>query len=116
MLADAALHRLVAYTRRATFMPRETVDVEFGDNGRTRGVRFVGAPLRRLVWNDGEVRQALLDFTAGRDDGERGRRMARWNAFSAELERHGANPFALLDLVSAMSLEAERREPERPAA
>ena len=65
-----------------------------------RAVRYVGAELRRLVWRDGEVREALL---AAED-------RTVWDALLEALRRVGARSqgLALLDLVTAMSLEAAR--------
>jgi hypothetical protein len=93
MLSDAALRRLVHYCRRVEQTPSEFVDVD------GRNVRYVGGELRRLVWRDVEVRDALL--AAGDDCGPRG-------ALAGALEAVGAVGFGLnlLDLVTAMSLEA----------
>ena len=63
-----------------------------------REVPYVNKRLRAIVWADQEVRDALLD--------------AEFAQLAAGLEERGCHRMLdLLDLVSAMSLEAERSTP-----
>ena len=91
-LSDAAKRRLGAYCSRAVYSRSEVAD-----NGRGRDVRVVNADLRRIIWRDTEVRDVLL--TAGEDRN-------RWDALVGQVDVELALP--LLDVVSAMSLEARQ--------
>jgi len=101
MLSNAALRRLVAYCRRAPRTPPEFVEVRGEGVLNGRAIRYIGPELRRVVWADVEVRDALL--RAGDD-------RAAWDALLEELAVRGARSHGLdlLDLVTAMSLEAAR--------
>ena len=101
-LSDAAWRRLAHYCKRAADGPSEYVDrqntMPLGDGMR---VRYTNARLRGIVWSDEEVRNALLDTDVGQ--------------LAAELEQRGCHRgLDLLDLASAMSLEAERRTRSTP--
>jgi hypothetical protein len=89
-MSDAAAGRLRTYSGRARYSRSDLVD-----NGRGRQCRYLDANLRRIVWNDGEARSVLL--AAGEDRNA-------WDALVAEVGHEPGLP--LLDLVSAMSLEA----------
>jgi hypothetical protein len=89
-LSDAAKRRLSAYCSRAVYSRSEVAD-----NGRGRDVRVVNADLRRIIWRDTEVRDVLL--RAGEDRNA-------WDALVGQVDVELALP--LLDVVSAMSLEA----------
>jgi hypothetical protein len=89
-LSDAAKRRLSAYCSRAVYSRSEVAD-----NGRGRDVRVVNADLRRIIWRDTEVRDVLL--RAGEDRNA-------WDALVGQVDVKLALP--LLDVVSAMSLEA----------
>jgi hypothetical protein len=71
-----------------------------------RNVRYVGAELRRMVWRDVEVCEALL---AADED-------AVWTALVADLRRAGAEDqvLNLLDVVSAVSFEQAVSAEPRP--
>jgi hypothetical protein len=101
MRADGA-RRLELYCRQAAVMPSDWVDRPYRDLwGRERirhRVRYVNRELRGLVWSDAEVRGVLLAAGKG---------TAAFDALVSAVA--GANPFDLLDLVTAMSLEAEVR-------
>jgi hypothetical protein len=98
VLSDLALRRLVHYCRRAPLTPPEFVEIRGQGVMDGRNVRYVGAELRRVVWRDVEVRDALL---AAED-------RAVWEALVAVLAARGAEGHVLnlLDLVTAMSLES----------
>ena len=87
-LSDAGWRRLVAYCRRERFTERELVE-RCG-----RNVVYVGS---RLVWADTEVRDVL---PAAGDD------RAAWNELADLVEARGESAFSLLDIATAMSLEA----------
>ena len=97
VLNDAAWRRLAHYCRRAADGPAEYVhrpDAMPLRGGRE--VRYVNKRLRAIVWADQEVRDALLD--------------AEFEQLAAGLERRGCRRVLdLLDLMCAMSLEAEQR-------
>lgn len=90
MLSDAAARRLRAYCSRAR---RSRSDICATPSGRE--VRYISADLRRVIWNDVAVRDVLI--AAGEDRNA-------WDALVASVGRDRG--LALLDLVSAMSLEA----------
>jgi hypothetical protein len=100
MLSDAAIRRLVHYCRRAPLTAPDFVEMRGEGVMDGRSVRYVGAELRRVVWRDVEVREVLLAAA------ER----AVWDTLLEELAERGARSHGLdlLDLVSAMSLEAAR--------
>jgi hypothetical protein len=89
---EAATRRLRAYCARAVYSRSEVAD-----NGRGRDVRVVNADLRRIIWRDSEVRDVLLE--AGEDRNA-------WDALVGQVSPELGLP--LLDLVSAMSLEARQ--------
>ena len=89
MLSEAAEKRLGQYCSRARYSRSDVVD-----NGRGRECRYLDADLRRIIWNDSEVRDVLI--RAGEDRNA-------WNALVATVGR--GRGLALLDLVSAMGLE-----------
>ena len=89
---EGAADRLRTYCRRATYSRSEVAD-----NGRGRDVRVVNADLRKIIWRDAEVRDVLLK--AGEDRNA-------WNALLDQVDDELGLP--LLDLVSAMSLEARQ--------
>ena len=89
MLSEAAEKRLGQYCGRARYSRSDVVD-----NGRGRECRYLDADLRRIIWNDSEVRDVLI--RAGEDRNA-------WNALVATVGR--GRGLALLDLVSAMGLE-----------
>lgn len=93
MLSDAAQRRLEVYCHRAVVGAPEFVERPFA--GGSRSVRYIDRTLRELIWNDVEVRTALLD-----PDGEL---LARFSESGLGLG------LALLDLRSGMSLERETR-------
>jgi hypothetical protein len=101
MLSDAAARRLVLYCERSAGAPRESVERRYGRG--TRGVPYTNRQLRQLVWADREVREALLQ---------------EFGALAELLRRRGHDRrFGdLLDLMTAMSLEAENCEHPRPDA
>jgi hypothetical protein len=105
VLSDAAVRRLVHYCRRAPLTPPDFVEMPGEGVMNGRHVRYVGAEMRRGVWRDVEVRDALL---AAED-------RAVWGALFEDLRRVGAGNqvLNLLDLVAAMSLEC--REPQQLA-
>ena len=88
--SEAAAKRLRAYCSRAVYSRSEVAD-----NGLGRDVRVVNADLRRIIWRDAEVRDVLLE--AGEDRNA-------WDALLGQVDDELGLP--LLDLVSAMSLEA----------
>jgi hypothetical protein len=93
-LTEAGASRLVGYCQRTSEEPHESIDRPYG--GRLRPVPFVGRWLRSLVWDDVEVRKALLRMD--------------FEALLAAMEVQGwGNGFNLLDLMTAMTLEAEVR-------
>ena len=91
-LSDAARRRLSAYCSRAVYSRSEVAD-----NGRGRDVRVVNADLRRIIWRDAEVRAVLLEAGENRN---------AWDALVGQVSPELGLP--LLDLVSAMSLEARQ--------
>jgi hypothetical protein len=95
MLGDDAKRRLTHYCRRAATSPPDFVTHHYG--GHERRVRSVDRHLRDLVWNDAEVRDALLhaDFDT----------LATQVAAGQALD--------LLDLFTAMTHEHEQRQPRR---
>jgi hypothetical protein len=97
VLSDAAVRRLVHYCRRAASTSPDFVEMRGEGVMDGRHVRYVGADLRRVVWRDVEVRDALLAAE------ER----AVWEAPLEVLAARGARSqgLSLLDLVTAMSLE-----------
>jgi hypothetical protein len=91
-MSEAAAQRLRAYCRRAIYSRSDVAD-----NGLGRDVRVVNADLRKLIWRDAEVCDVLL--RAGEDRNA-------WDALLGQVDdKHG---LPLLDLVSAMSLEARQ--------
>jgi hypothetical protein len=92
-LSEPARRRLSAYCRRAVYSRGEVAS-----NGRGRDVRVVNADLRLIIWRDAKVRDVLL--VAGED-------RHAWDALCGQIDRELALP--LLDLVSAMSLEAHQQ-------
>ena len=82
--------RLRQYCGRARFSRGD-----FADSGDGREARYLSADLRRIVWNDTEVRRVLLAA---------GRHRSAWDALLGQVGHERGLP--LLDLVSAMSLEA----------
>src|SRR5215216_3211752 len=88
MLSEAAEKRLRMYCDRARYSRSD-----FCDNGLGRNVRYVDADLRKIVWNDAEVRGVLLAA---------GEHHNAWDALVAAFGNERA--MALLDLVSAMEL------------
>jgi hypothetical protein len=92
---DAAERRLVHYCRRVPLTPSE-----FGGQN-CRHVRYVGQLLRRLVWSDVEVRDALLAAK------ERAGSRALIEVLTVRDAR--CEGLHLLDLATAMSLEASSR-------
>jgi hypothetical protein len=91
MLSDDAQRRLIHYCRRAATSPPEYISQDYGCH--QRNVRYVDRHLRELVWNDTEVREALLH--------------AGFDAVLAQMPAGQA--LSLLDLCTAMALEAARR-------
>jgi hypothetical protein len=87
---EAATRRLRAYCARAVYSRSEVAD-----NGLGRDVRVVNKDLRTIIWRDSEVRSVLLK--AGDDRNA-------WDALLGQVDDELGLP--LLDLVSAMSLEA----------
>jgi hypothetical protein len=80
-------------------MPSDWVDrPHAGLEERTRRVPYVNRELRGLVWSDVEVRDVLL---------KAGGSSPAFRAVAAVFS--AADTFGLLDLVTAMSLEAEVR-------
>ena len=97
MLSEAALRRLRQYCARTVYAPPV-----YHENDHGRRVRHLHPSLWRVVWNDAEVRNALL--AAGEDHG----------AFDDLVEEVCADEgFPLLDLVAEMSREAKEREVKR---
>jgi hypothetical protein len=94
MLSESAQRRLVMYVKRAKVAPPEHVHRP----GLGRRVRYLPAELRQIVWGDVEVRDVLLD-DANLDE-----------LAGMVTDRGVPGCYALLDLMCAMSLEAERRE------
>ena len=95
-LSEAGLRRLVHYCRRAAIEPPEYVhrpDVMPLSGGRN--VRYLPQHLRQIIWHDTEVRDAVL--TTNFDD------------LANQIPRE--NPFGLLDIFSAVSLEARQARP-----
>ena len=90
MLSEAAVSRLRQYCNRAVYSRSDLVD-----NGMGRECRYLDADLRRIIWRDSEVRDVLI--RAGEDRNA-------WDALVASVGRDRG--LGLLDLVSAMSLEA----------
>jgi hypothetical protein len=103
LLSDAAVWRLVHYCRRMLRVPQEYVERPYGDE-QHRSMRLVAFPhaeLRAVVWNDVEVRDALLATGFARD---------RFEVLRALVEeRAEGSAFGLLYLMPAVELEAERR-------
>jgi hypothetical protein len=91
-MSEAAAQRLRAYCRRAIYSRSDVAD-----NGLGRDVRVVNADLRKLIWRDAEVCDVLL--RAGEDRNA-------WGALLGQVDDEHGLP--LLDLVSAMSLEARQ--------
>jgi hypothetical protein len=102
MLSDAAERRLVHYCRRAPLTPPDFVEMRGEGVMNGRHVRYVGPELRRVVWSDVEVRDALLQPGAGSVDGPLADVLRRRGA-----ENQGLN---LLDLATAMALECSLRD------
>jgi hypothetical protein len=99
LLSEAAQRRLVQYCRRAAVTERDLVLRNVMRS--RRHVPYVNEQLRRIVWADEEVRDALLV-----DENAEG--------LAAVLERHRCpRRLDLLDLMCAMTLEAELVGAER---
>jgi hypothetical protein len=96
MLTDLAARRLAMYCQRSATMKRDSVERSYGATTR-RAVSYTNAQLRELVWRDKEVRDVLLQ-----DD--------LFGALADMLRRRGHERHYgdLLDLATAMSLEAEQ--------
>jgi hypothetical protein len=101
MLTDLAARRLAMYCQRSATMKRDSVERPYGHG--VRHVSYTNEQLRELVWRDKEVRDVLLQ-----DD--------LFGALADMLRRRGHERHYgdLLDLATAMSLEAETCE--HPAA
>jgi hypothetical protein len=94
-MTDDAIRRLRAYCRRARWS-----GTDLHDNGHGREARYLSPDLRRIVWNDVEVRAVLLKAADDR---------AAWNALVALVGHELGLP--LLDVVSAVELEARTAAP-----
>jgi hypothetical protein len=93
-LTEEGASRLVGYCWRVSDEPREPIDRPVC--GRVRPVPFVGRWLRAVVWDDVEIREALLRMD--------------FKALLAAMQAKGwGDSFNLLDLMTAMTLEAEVR-------
>ena len=91
-MSEAAKRRLSTYCARAVYSRSEVAD-----NGRGRDVRVVNADLRKIIWRDAEIRDVLLEAGENRN---------AWDALVRQVSPELGLP--LLDLVSAMSLEARQ--------
>ena len=89
-MSEAAKRRLGTYCARAVYSRSEVAD-----NGGGRDVRVVNADLRKIIWRDAKVRGVLLEADEDRN---------AWDALLGQVDDELGLP--LLDLVSAMSLEA----------
>jgi hypothetical protein len=97
-MSEAAAQRLRAYCRRAIYSRSDV-----SDNGLGRDVRVVNADLRKLIWRDAEVCDVLL--RAGEDRNAWDALLGQVDVLGQVDDEHG---LPLLDLVSAMSLEARQ--------
>jgi hypothetical protein len=97
-LSGDGVDRLIDYCRRVTDESHELVDRPFGERQyrQVRRVPYVGPRLREFVREDVEVREALLRM--------------EFKVLKEAMGFHGPGSAGnLLDLMCAMSLEAEGR-------
>lgn len=92
--SEPATRRLALYCKRAARGPYDFVERRYGTERQSvRRVKYVNRELREIVWRDTEVRDLLLQDDA-------------FTALTHGLRHHHGD---VLDLMCAMSLEAERR-------
>ena len=92
-LSEPGQRRLAHYCRRAAYAPRESV---YRPDGRH--VPYPPRSLRQVIWADHEIRDTLLD---ARDPA----------AYDTLADTVPGYELDLLDLVTAVSLEAEWARP-----
>jgi len=102
-LSDEATRRLVHYYKRAIVSrPDHLFRANVMPLSGGTSVAYLDRALRAIIWSDAEVRTACLEQS--------------FDDLAAVVSQHGPWALALLDVVTAMSLEAEFRAEAAPEA